>query len=79
MSVGAGVVVDMSPEALRLRVKVRVPTGGSVPTLQRIWRSAGWPCHDLIEVEMVIVPDAGHDQDLMFPAMREFFEKAIAR
>lgn len=32
-----------------------------------------------IDVEMVIVPDAGHDQNLMFPAMREFFEKAIAR
>ena len=30
------------PNRLRLRLKVRVPTGGSVPTVQRVWRSAGW-------------------------------------
>ena len=32
-----------------------------------------------ISVEMVIVSDAGHDQDLMFPAMQEFFKDAIVR
>lgn len=32
-----------------------------------------------IDVEMVVVPDAGHNQDLMFPAMREFFAEILAR
>ncbi len=27
----------------RLRVKVRVPAGGTVPTVQGVWPSAGWP------------------------------------
>jgi NADH-quinone oxidoreductase subunit C len=27
----------------RLRLKVRVTTGGSVPTVQRVWPAAGWP------------------------------------
>ena len=28
---------------LRLRLKVRVPDGGTVPTVQEVWPSAGWP------------------------------------
>src|SRR5688572_19018083 len=31
------------PNRLRLRVKVRVPDGGSVPTVQGVFPSAGWP------------------------------------
>ena len=27
----------------RLRLKARVPTGGSVPTVQNVWPAAGWP------------------------------------
>ena len=30
------------PNRTRLRMKVRVPGGGSVPTVQGVWRSAGW-------------------------------------
>jgi NADH-quinone oxidoreductase subunit C len=30
------------PNRARLRLKVRVPSGGSVPTVQGIWRAAGW-------------------------------------
>ena len=30
------------PNRLRLRLKVRVGNGGSVPTLQGLWSSAGW-------------------------------------
>ena len=30
------------PTRARLRLKVRVPSGGSLPTVQRVWRSAGW-------------------------------------
>ena len=28
---------------LRLRLKVRVPSGGTVPTVQHVWKGAGWP------------------------------------
>jgi NADH-quinone oxidoreductase subunit C len=31
------------PNRMRLRVKVRVPEGGSVPTVQGLWPGAGWP------------------------------------
>ena len=31
------------PNRLRLRLKVRVPDGGSVPTIQSVWPAAGWP------------------------------------
>jgi NADH-quinone oxidoreductase subunit C len=31
------------PNRLRLRLKVRVPDGGSVPTIQTVWPAAGWP------------------------------------
>ena len=28
---------------LRLRLKVRVPDGGAVPTVMSVWPAAGWP------------------------------------
>jgi NADH/F420H2 dehydrogenase subunit C len=28
---------------LRLRLKVRVPDGGTLPTVQGVWKGAGWP------------------------------------
>jgi NADH-quinone oxidoreductase subunit C len=31
------------PHRMRLRLKVRVADGGSVPTVQGVWASAGWP------------------------------------
>jgi NADH-quinone oxidoreductase subunit C len=31
------------PHRSKLRVKVRVEDGGSVPTVQQVWPSAGWP------------------------------------
>jgi NADH-quinone oxidoreductase subunit C len=31
------------PNRARLRVKVRVPGGGSLPTVQGVWPGAGWP------------------------------------
>ena len=30
------------PNRRRLRLKVRVPDGGTVPTVQEVWPSAGW-------------------------------------
>ena len=35
-------LLSMSRRA-HLRLKVRVPEGGSLPTVQGIWRGAGWP------------------------------------
>ena len=31
------------PNRARLRLKVRVADGGSLPTVQGVWPSAGWP------------------------------------
>ena len=31
------------PNRARLRLKVRVPDGGTVPTVQGVWPAAGWP------------------------------------
>jgi NADH-quinone oxidoreductase subunit C len=31
------------PNRLRLRLKVRVSADGTVPTVQSVWRGAGWP------------------------------------
>jgi NADH-quinone oxidoreductase subunit C len=31
------------PHRLRLRLKVRVPDGGTLPTVQSVWPAAGWP------------------------------------
>ncbi len=31
------------PNRRRLRLKVRVPEGGTVPTVQEVWPGAGWP------------------------------------
>jgi NADH-quinone oxidoreductase subunit C len=31
------------PNRARLRLKVRVPDGGTVPTVQSVWPAAGWP------------------------------------
>jgi NADH-quinone oxidoreductase subunit C len=31
------------PNRARLRLKVRVPDGGAVPTVQGVWPAAGWP------------------------------------
>jgi NADH-quinone oxidoreductase subunit C len=30
------------PRRMRLRLKVRVPDGGSLPTVQSVWKGAGW-------------------------------------
>jgi NADH-quinone oxidoreductase subunit C len=31
------------PHRMRVRLKVRVADGGSVPTIQGVWKGAGWP------------------------------------
>jgi NADH-quinone oxidoreductase subunit C len=31
------------PNSRRLRLKVRVPDGGTVPTVHGVWPGAGWP------------------------------------
>ena len=39
---------------LRLRLKVRVPDRGAVPTVQGIWRGAGWPEREVWDMFGVI-------------------------
>jgi len=48
------------PNRARLRLKVRVNDGEAVPTVQSIWRSAGWPereVYDMFGIVFAAHPD----------------------
>ena len=46
------------PNRSRLRLKVRVADGGTVPTVQGIWPSAGWPEREVWDMFGIVF--AGH-------------------
>jgi NADH-quinone oxidoreductase subunit C len=60
----------------RLRVKVRLEAGESVPTVQNVWRSAGWPEREVYDMFGIIVD--GHP-DLRRILMPEDWEGHPAR
>ena len=60
----------------RLRVKVRLEAGESVPTVQYVWRSAGWPEREVYDMFGIIVD--GHP-DLRRILMPEDWEGHPAR
>ena len=60
----------------RLRVKVRLQAGESVPTLQEVWRSAGWPEREVYDMFGIIFD--GHP-DLRRILMPEDWEGYPAR
>ena len=60
----------------RLRVKVRLEAGESVPTVQNVWRSAGWPEREVYDMFGIIVD--GHP-DLRRILMPEDWEGHSAR
>jgi NADH-quinone oxidoreductase subunit C len=64
------------PTRARLRVKVRVPTGGSVPTVQGVWRSAGWLEREVWDMFGIFVE---HHPDLRRLLMPEDWEGHPAR
>ena len=64
------------PRRLRLRVKVRVPDGGSLPTVQGIWKGAGWPEREVWDMFGIVF--TGHT-DLRRLLMPEDWEGHPAR
>jgi NADH-quinone oxidoreductase subunit C len=59
------------PNRLRLRVKVPVADGGSVPTVQGIWKGAGWPEREVWDMFGIVF--VGHN-DLRRLLMPEDWE-----
>ncbi len=60
----------------RLRLKVRVPSNGSVPTIQSVWRGAGWPEREVWDMFGIMID--GHP-DLRRLLMPEDWEGHPAR
>ena len=61
---------------LRLRLKVRVESNGVVPTVQGVWRGAGWPEREVWDMFGIVFD--GHD-DLRRLLMPEDWEGHPAR
>ena len=64
------------PRRLRVRLKVRVPDGGRVPTVQGVWKGAGWPEREVWDMFGIVF--AGHP-DLRRLLMPEDWEGHPAR
>ena len=52
---------------LRLRLKVRVPDRGSVPTVQPVWRGAGWPERETWDMFGILFEGHGDLRRLLMP------------
>jgi NADH-quinone oxidoreductase subunit C len=55
------------PKRQRLRVKVRVGANGSVPTVQGIWRGAGWPEREVWDMFGIVFDNHGDLRRLLMP------------
>jgi NADH-quinone oxidoreductase subunit C len=55
------------PKRQRLRVKVRVGVNGSVPTVQSIWRGAGWPEREVWDMFGIVFDNHGDLRRLLMP------------
>jgi NADH-quinone oxidoreductase subunit C len=64
------------PRRQRVRLKVRVPDGGSLPTVQGIWKGAGWPEREVWDMFGIVFE--GHT-DLRRLLMPEDWEGHPAR
>ena len=51
----------------RLRLKVRVGTNGTVPTVQGIWRGAGWPEREVWDMFGIVFDNHGDLRRLLMP------------
>ena len=52
---------------LRLRLKVRVGTDGTVPTVQSVWRGAGWPEREVWDMFGIVFDNHGDLRRLLMP------------
>jgi NADH-quinone oxidoreductase subunit C len=55
------------PNKLRLRLKVRVGADGSVPTVQSVWKGAGWPEREVWDMFGVFFDGHGDLRRLLMP------------
>src|SRR5262245_7135999 len=51
----------------RLRVKVRVGSNGSLPTVQSLWRGAGWPEREVWDMFGIVFDNHGDLRRLLMP------------
>jgi NADH-quinone oxidoreductase subunit C len=52
---------------LRLRLKVRVAGDGTVPTVQDVWRGAGWPEREVWDMFGIVFDNHGDLRRLLMP------------
>jgi NADH-quinone oxidoreductase subunit C len=55
------------PKRQRLRLKVRVASDGTVPTVQSIWRGAGWPEREVWDMFGIVFDNHGDLRRLLMP------------
>ena len=55
------------PNRLRLRLKVRVADGGSVPTVQRIWPAANWHEREVWDMFGIFIDDHPDLRRILMP------------
>ena len=55
------------PNRLRLRLKVRVPGRGSVPTVQGIWPAAGWPEREVWDMFGIFIDEHPDLRRILMP------------
>jgi NADH-quinone oxidoreductase subunit C len=55
------------PRRARVRLKVRVPDGGSLPTVQGIWKGAGWPEREVWDMFGIVFTDHPDLRRLLMP------------
>jgi len=55
------------PNRLRLRLKVRVAADGSVPTVQGVWRGAGWPEREVWDMFGILIDGHPDLRRLLMP------------
>lgn len=55
------------PHRMRMRLKVRVAAAGSVPTVQSVWRSAGWLEREVWDMFGIVFDGHGDLRRLLMP------------